>query len=152
MEFIVTNTLPFDSTVNISNLIGRKLVSSKGFVVGKINEVKINALNMKIEGVVVKRGFFRKIYIDKNYIEKISSNSIILSIEPSIFLKGKKVITSEGKVLGGVGEINRIKETNDVESFIVKPFFRKAFVVPFSAVQMMGKSIMLKKSYGENRA
>ena len=150
MEFIVTNTLPIDSTINISNLLGKQLLSSQGFIVGKIKQIRINPSNMKIEGVVVKRGFFRKIYIDKSYLEKISSESIILAIEPSIFLEGRKVITSEGKVLGEVKEINRIKEANDIESLVVKPFFRKAFIVPFSAVQMIGKTIMLKKSYGEN--
>ena len=51
---IVTKEGPVESTIDVGNLINKRVVSLKGFVVGRVKKVKINNIVNKPTKVLIK--------------------------------------------------------------------------------------------------
>ena len=143
-------TLP-EQTLNASNLIGLKVLAKSGLIVGRLREVRLDVSTNKVEGFIVSRGLKKPLYIGREYVNKVSSSAIILNMMPNVFLKGKKVISAKGKVIGTIKKINRRNNTNVLINIIVHSFLRKDLVIPSNAIKTVGKSIVLKDSYNEKQ-
>jgi len=148
MENIIDNNSPFEATMRMDSMMGNKVLSSKGCIVGKVAQIRICPKSLELEGILVKRGKFKEpIFFGKTYFKKLSTESVILSIEPSVLILGRKVITHEGQVLGKVRDIKRKVQTNDIQSITVKPLLRKSLTVLEDSIKSAGTSVILKESY-----
>lgn len=137
-----------EKTVSLNELIGKRVLSKGGKIVGKVAEIRVNPLNFNLQGIVVGRDILRKpIYIGRSYFERLSHDSVILNVELSIFLKYKDVLDSKGKTIGQVRDIIRKGTTNEIESLIVRSTFSKKFIVPFRAIKAIGNNITLHSTY-----
>ena len=138
---IIKRNLSYEKTVDIQKIKGAKVLSKGGKVIGRVAEIRINPHTTQPQGVLVKRGLGEiPLYIGRSYFAHLSYESIILNMEPSILIKGKRVITTQGKILGTVREVIRKEKTNDVTGIIVKsPLTRKA-LIPHSEIKLIGKS------------
>jgi len=136
---------------NITKLLGKKVLTKSGFILGNVKEVLFDQKSYSIDGIVAQKYplFSKKIYIGKEYFQSISEKAVILSIEPAILFIGKKVVDSEGKVLGKAKEIIRQDNSNSVKEIVVKKFLRKSIRIKPSDVKLWGKSIILKDSFGK---
>ena len=144
---IMTKEGPIEATVDLGSLINKRVVSLKGFVVGRIKEIKINT-KLYVEGIVVSRGFFKKsLYLGSSYFGKLSEEAIILNVDPFVLFRRMKVLTNEGDVIGRVKNINRKTNDNDIGELIVKARFRKSFNVSADFIKSIGSSIILKSNY-----
>ena len=149
MDFVVDNTL-FEKTIKTKDLVGLRVLSPNGLIIGKVKEVRMNLSSFKVEGLVVKPIALKKVtYFSKTYIDKISLDSILLNIEPSLLYIGKRLIDSEGKFLGYIKKVNRVEETNKVKTLVAKRFLRKSIEVNFSSVKTANTSIILSRPYHE---
>lgn len=148
MEEVFEKTKPFDQTINLRRIIGSKVLTERGIPIGRVLQLRI-APNMKnIEGILVKRGIFKPlVFFGATYLDKLTPQGIILNIEPVMLLKGRKVITYEGEVIGFIREIVRFGNTNDIKALVVHSFLRGTFNVPVTEVKSLGKSIILKNTY-----
>ena len=146
----VENSLLLKETRNASDLVGLRVLTVSGEVLGRVKEVRLNPASAVLEGVIVNRGPFRTpCYMCKRYIERITRDAVLLNIEPALLYTGRKVISSDGKLFGNIWEVRRVRQTNEIESLLVKrTFFRKA-TIPFSQVKKLGISIIIKKTYAE---
>ena len=142
MEKLTINTGIFDKTVDLNKIIGARVLTKNGFVVGKVKGVRIEKKSMNFEGIVV--GGSKKAFFGVDYIEKLSENAIILNINPSYLMKGERVIDTYGKVIGKVKEVKREAETNTIINILVKPSFKKAFIVPKSRIKNIGNSVVIE--------
>ena len=144
---IVTKEGAIESTIDIGSLINKRVVSLKGFVVGRIKKIKINT-KLFVEGIVVSRGIFKNpLYLGSSYLGKLSEEAIILSIDPFVLYNGMKVLTNEGDVIGKIKDIARKNNTNDIGDLVVKAMFRKKFNVDKDFIKSIGSSIILKSNY-----
>ena len=146
----VENSLLFKETRNARDLVGLRVLTVSGGVLGRGKEGRMHHTSTVLEGVLVSRGLFRTpCYMCKRYIEKITHDAVLLGIEPVLLYVGRQVISSDGKLFGKVREVRRVHQTNEIESLIVKrTFFRKA-TIPFSQVKKLGTSIIIKKTFAE---
>ncbi len=152
VECIVKDDLLFEQTINLAKLLGAPVLSKNDIVVGSVSKISINSKDMKLEGIMVRRGFFKKpVYIGRSYLWKMSNDSIFLNMDPSILLKGKKVIDIDGQVIGKIKKVEREEYTNDINKLIVGKLFRKEFSVPVSDIKSVGNSVMLKISYNATK-
>jgi len=152
MEEIINGVSTFAKSLDLGQLMGKKTISPRGEVIGKIIEIRANPKNGEMLGILINRGLFKeKLYIDRDYFEKLSSEAIILNVEPFILLKSKKVITSDGEILGKVKSINRVDKTNQIKSLIVKKIFRKQIVIPLNSIKFIENSVVLKDSYNATK-
>ena len=148
MHYIHKKENSIDNTINIRKVINSVVLSKGGLLIGRISEVRIHPHKLKIQGVVINRGFFKKpIYVGENYFGRVTENSIILEIEPSVLLIGKRVINSDGKYAGRVMEVVRKESKNDIKFLKVKSTFSRTFDIKIEDVEHLGKSIVLRKGY-----
>ncbi|MGV8130883.1 MAG: PRC-barrel domain-containing protein, partial [Candidatus Pacearchaeota archaeon] len=118
-------------------------------IVGSISEVRLNPNGFDFEGIVVSSSV-GNLYIGKSYFSTISDYSVILNTELSLLVKGRKVLTVDGKVLGKVRQVNRRGTTNEIESLIVGSFWKK-YLLPVSTVKQIASSVLIKPKYNETK-
>jgi sporulation protein YlmC with PRC-barrel domain len=148
VHHVVRREAPLDKTINIRHIVGKSVLSKGGMVVGKVSELRLNPKNVAIEGVLMRHSIFHKpFYIGKGYFSHLSHEAIILNIELSPLLRGKKVITSEGKVIGKVMAIERKGTRNDIQHIVVKSFWSRKFTITPSNIKSIGRSIILQSGY-----
>ena len=148
MEEVIDKTKSWDETVDLRQIIGVRVLSEKGLAVGKVSQIRIHPETKSLEGILVRRGFFREsLFIGRTYFDTLSSEAIILNIEPSILLLGKKVVTYDGEVVGKIREVVRVGKTNTLKQAVVHSFWRGTFIVPAGEIKSLGKSLMIKNSY-----
>src|SRR3989344_9345731 len=149
---IIKNELLPEKTVNLKKLIGKEVLSKGFLIIGKISEIRIDPNNFNLEGIIVKGRIIKKpMYIGRSYFSRLSQEAVILNIEVSVLIKGIKVINSEGKIIGRVKEVLRKGTRNDIKGIYVGSLFRKKFLIPVSAIDHIGISVVLKKSYNERK-
>ncbi len=147
VDIIQKNDSSMNKTVNFRKLLGAKVLSAEGIIVGRVREIRIDPKSMDLQGILISRGIFQlPLYVGRSYFEKVSNDAAILNIDPFVLLKDKKVITFDGKVIGRIKEIFRYDETNDIKSIIVGTLFKK-FNIPSENIKLIGKSVILKLSY-----
>lgn len=151
IEPIVLHDASFDTTLGASTLLGKRVLSKSGLVVGHVSELSLDVEKMKLEGIVVKGSYKRSLYIGRSYIEKLTAQAIMLKIDPSVLLIGKRVISYEGKVLGRVLHVARKADTNEIDQLVVHSFLKRDSVLPAHALGVIGKSVILEKSYDVRR-
>lgn len=136
------------STLDLKKLLRLKVISNKGLVIGKVSQIRIHQAKMHIEGILVSRGFFKKpIYIGSSYISKFSHASFLLNVEPSVLLKGKTVINSQGEKIGKVKEIIRKEHSNQIEKLIIRSFLKKDFELKISNIKSIGNSVIINPNH-----
>ena len=144
-ERLTQNEISREDAVDVRKLIGQRVLTKRGFNIGRVSEMRINPKTCALEGVFISRGLFRKpVYIGTSYFDRISEKAIILKIEPSILLKGKNVISAEGKKLGRIREIMRKGDTNEIEEITVHSFFKGDTKIKPSEIATIGASDILK--------
>ena len=145
-EYISSRGANLDNKINIKKIIGKQVLSKGGTIVGRISELRINSDTLELEGLVIEGPFRKPVYIGKSYFSHLSEKAVILNIELSILIVGKKVITLDGKVLGKVKEVNRKGTTNEVESFVVRSLWRK-YLIPQSDVKQIKSSVLINHKH-----
>ena len=148
---VIKNDEKLENTINIIMLIGKNVLSKGGTIIGRVSQIRINKENSELEGIVISRGILNKpIYVGKSYLQTISKKAIILSVELSLLLKGKKVITIDGKNIGKITTINRKGNSNEIESIIVNSLWKK-FLIPKNQIKIMGNSVILEHKYDDSK-
>ena len=137
-----------DKTINLKKLIGKIVLSRGGKIIGKILEIRINPLNLALEGVLVRGKTTQKpMYIGKSYFSHLSEEAVILKIEVSILIKNRKVIDSKGRILGKVKEVVMRGTGNDFKGIYVRSLFSRRFFIPASEIEYVNNSVVLKSKY-----
>lgn len=137
-----------EQTLNLHELLNIRVLTKKGLVLGKVSHIRLHPTKLSLEGIVVSRGVFKKdFYIGASYIQRLSNDSFILKIDPSILLKGRRVLAGNGKVVGRVKEVLRKEHSNEIKELIVSSTFRKDFSIREQDVKYFGESIILKSSH-----
>lgn len=148
-QYVTRKEADIEKTADVRKLIGKKVLSEGGTIVGRISEVRLSTVGFDLEGVVVSTNV-GTIYIGRSYFSTISDHSVILNTELSLLVKGRKAITIDGKVLGRVKQVNRKGTTNEIESLMVGSFWKK-YLVPVSAIKQIASSVLLKLKYDETK-
>ncbi len=143
------NTLPFDMTVDVGRLIGKKVLTNDGKKIGKIKGLNIHPNELTIEGIRVDRGMFEvDQYIDENYIKSLSQDGAVLKSIPVTEYVGMEVYDSMGKKVGKIMDVSRSKMTNTLNSLKVKlEDSGKEMVIMSDYVAVCGTSCMLKEPW-----
>lgn len=141
-----------DKTINLKKLIGKRVLSKGGKIIGKILEIRISPISLNIEGILVRRNIHKKsMYIGRSYFSRLSQEAVILNIEVSVLIKDKQVIDSKGKIIGKVKEVVRKGTRNDIKGVYVRSLFRRKFFIPESKIAYVNQSVVLKSKYNATK-
>lgn len=145
---ILKNERSLDKTVNLKKLIGKRVLSKGGKIIGKILEIRISPIDLDIEGILVRGNIIKKsMYIGRSYFSHLSDEAVILNIEVSVLIKDKQVIDSKGKIIGRVKEVVRKGTRNDIKGLYARSLFSRKFFIPESEIEYINKSVVLKTKY-----
>ena len=148
MESIKSNTLPFKDTIEVSDVVGRKVLTKDGVKIGKVKSVHIHPRDLTIEGIVVDPGFFDPYqFIGAGYIGSMTDEGIVLNIQPVTEYVGVKVFDYTGKEIGKVKDVNRSKQTNTLLSILVDRNGKEDVLIRADYIATAGKNIVLKEPY-----
>lgn len=148
-QYVTRKEADLDKTVNIRGLIGKRVLSEGGAIVGTIAEIRLDKEGFELEGIIVSTRV-GLIYVGKSYFSKISDYSVILNTELSVLIKGRNVLTIDGKILGKVKEVNRKGKTNEIESIIVSSWWKK-YLIEVSEIKQIASSVLIKAKYDETK-
>lgn len=148
IDSIIRKDSPMEKTTNLKTLINSRVISKTGSVVGRVRSIHINPINLGLEGICVDRSLGKKdVYLGSSYIDRATNEGIILTIEPSILLVGKRVLDKNGKGIGLVKSINRKNHTNEVQSVVVSSLFKKDFVIPWNFINQTTHVLVILPSH-----
>ena len=141
-----------EKTINLKKLIGKRVISKGGKIIGRILEIRISPISLNIEGILVRRNIHKKsMYIGRSYFSRLSQEAVILNIEVSVLIKDKQVIDSKGKIIGKVKEVVRKGTRNDIKGVYVRSLFRRKFFIPESKIAYVNQSVVLKPKYNATK-
>lgn len=147
-KHISHKNIELNKTLNIKKLIGKKVISKAGTIIGKIKHIHIHPEKYNLEAIHINRGFFKSpLIISEKFINKMTHDALLLNIEPYYLLKNKKIITSDGETLGKAININRKSNTNEITSITMRSFLKQDIEIPISNIKSQGHSIILKPSH-----
>jgi len=151
MENYVDKGIAFAQTKDAKDVLGLGVITVSGQSIGKVSRVRFHPKTYSFEGIVCKRTKYglklQTCYLCEKYIERITNDAILLNIDPAHIWIGHKIVNADGKVLGRVSLVNRINDTNNIESFVCKKFIFRKMTIPMSAVKSLGASIITKSTY-----
>lgn len=153
MESFVHEGASFEQTRRAKSLLGKRVLSKNGSVFGSVKQVLLDTKNREVQGILVSRSFFRpNTYVSVEYVERLTSQAVILTIDPASLFRGRPVITSDGKRYGTVKDVSRERETNNVVVYFVRRWLFFVYQVPAGEVKKAGKSVVLHKTYEQAKS
>ncbi len=136
---------PVEETVDLTQVVGKSVVSRDGEWIGKVESIHMDPVTFTLEGVTINRGFLNESeYVGREYVKSISRRGVVLQINPVTEAVGLPVYDVRGKRIGEVGTVERRKKTNRLSTIHVKRgWFKKSLIVPRNAIKTVNKGVML---------
>lgn len=148
IEIISKKVKTLEKANRFARYMNSKVYSKSGEYIGKVYDVVFD--KVRILGVLVAGK--KRIFIDKQFIGKISEDAIVLNIEPVTSMIGKQVYDAEGKKIGTVSGLQRKSNANTFSDILVKrAIYRRAFSIDKKEIGVAKKNIILKRAYGEDK-
>ena len=148
IEIISKKVKTLEKANRFARYMNSKVYSKSGEYIGKVYDVVFD--KVRILGVLVSGK--KRIFIDKQFIGKISEDAIVLNIEPVTSMIGKQVYDAEGKKIGTVSGLQRKSNANTFSDILVKrAIYRRAFSIDKKEIGVAKKNIILKRAYGEDK-
>lgn len=121
---------------------GKKVVDREGIRYGKVKHIHINPSSLDVNGVTIQQGFSRAYYLSRDYIDKFTEESLLLSTPPICI--GSQVVDIDGHKIGKIKRIHRTPETNEIESVEVADGIVHTKIVSRSEIWGIGEKVILK--------
>ncbi len=151
MESFIREGQSYEDTKSAGSLVGKRVLSKSGDVIGRVMQLRIDPDKRTLEGVVVRRKLFLTLYICMSYVTRVTDKALMLGIDPAALFKGRAVVSSDGKKFGTVAVLERAGETNEVVRVVVRRHLYKKLAIPKEDFSRFGTSLILKRTYDEAR-
>ena len=151
LDEIKHKSLPLNQSVEVKNILGKKVLTQDGKNIGKIHSIRINPKKLTIEGIEVDTGLFKvDKYIGKNYIKTLTDQGAILKITPVDDIVGLQVFDSTGKSIGEIKAIKKSKKTNRLLSITMySDIYKDDITIDSHYIENCGDSCLLKEPIDE---
>jgi len=144
-------SLALNKSVEVKNILGKKVLSKDGKTIGKIRSIRINPTKLTIEGIEVDTGLFKvDKYIGKNYVKTLTEQGAILKINPVDDVVGLQVFDATGKSVGEIKTIKTSKKTNKLLSItLYSDLYKDQITIDGHYIETCGDSCILKEPIDE---
>ena len=121
---------------------GKKVVDREGIHYGKVKHIHINQDTLAVSGVTIHRGFHKDYFLSKDYIDKFTEETLLLSTPP--IRTGIPVVDIDGHKIGKVKRLHRHPDTNELESVEVSDGIMHSKILSKSEIWGVGEKVTLK--------
>ncbi len=126
---------------------GKKVIDREGIEYGKVKHIHINQDTLAVNGVTIHQGFRRDYFLSKDYIEKFSERTLLLSRPP--VRTGIPVTDIDRHKIGKVKRLHKNLETNQLESIEVSNGLMKSKILSKSEIWGVGEKVILRMTKKE---
>jgi len=140
-------SLPMNKTAEVKEILGKKVLNKDGKNIGKIKTIRIDPVDLTIEGIEVDTGLFKvDEYYGKNYIKTLTEQGAILKINPIGDVIGLTVYDSTGRSVGEVKDVKRSKKTNKLMSITMySDIYKENVTIDADYIASCGDGCILKE-------
>jgi sporulation protein YlmC with PRC-barrel domain len=134
-----------DYTVNLEDIKGKKVYTSKGEEFGTVKGLYIDPKTLNVE--IVRIGSDRvteDFLIGRNYVQSIEKDKVKLSIVPWETIKGMDVHDSRGNKVGRVKDVHRVGTTHRIDSVVVDRGRKKDMRIQWKDLDHIGDNVNLR--------
>ncbi len=133
--------------VMFQDIKGMKVMDTNGEKFGTVHELQIDPINLTIVGLTVHKGF-KNVFIQKDFIERIGKNCVMLKVPP--IMEAMEVIDINGEKIGRINKIFKNETTGMVELIEISTgFLSKPLKMPQHEIHGIGKKVVLKHTKEE---
>ena len=137
----------------IKNLItadefsGKKVMDREGIQYGKLKHIHINQNTLEVTGITVSEGFNKDYDLSRDYIDRFTDESVLLSSPP--IRCGVPVVDIDGKKIGKVKKLHKDPDTNALVSIEVAEGLFGKHMFPKSEIWGIGEKVILRLTKDE---
>ena len=121
---------------------GKKVVDREGIHYGKVKHIHINQDTLAVSGVTIHQGFHKDYFLTKDFIDKFTEETLLLSTPP--IRTGIPVVDIDGHKIGKVKRLHRHPDTNELESVEVSDGIMHSKILSKSEIWGVGEKVTLK--------
>ncbi len=136
--------------ITSDDILGKEAVDPDGEILGIVMKLHIDKESKRLLGITIDKGFMKPdLFIGMHYIKNFGVDAVFLNRIPVTKFKGLDVITSDGKLIGKVKDVNA-KRHNVQEIIVARKgvnLRKQWFVIAASDIEEIGESVVLKKGY-----
>ncbi|QLH08490.1 PRC-barrel domain-containing protein [Candidatus Nitrosotenuis sp. DW1] len=121
---------------------GKKVVDREGIEYGKVKHIHINQETLAVSGVTIHQGFNKDYYLTNDYIDKFTTETLLLSRPP--IRTGVQVVDIDGHKIGKVKRLVKNNDTNELQSIEVSDGMLHTKIISKAEVWGVGEKIILK--------
>lgn len=131
--------------ITSDDILGKVALDSEGGVLGTVIKLHIDKKMKQMTGITVDQGFLKPdLFIGINYIRTFGVDAILLNEVPLDTLKGKRVLTVQGNIVGSVKTV--ITKGNSILKLVINTG-KELVEIKGSSIKEAGQSIVLRKNW-----
>ncbi len=121
---------------------GKNVVDREGIQYGKVKHIHINQETLAVSGVTIHQGFHKDYFLPETYIDKFTTETLLLSRPPVIV--GAEVVDIDGHKIGKIKRLHKHPDTNELESIEVSDGLMHSKILSKSEIWGVGEKVKLR--------
>ncbi|MFH1316773.1 MAG: PRC-barrel domain-containing protein [Candidatus Woesearchaeota archaeon] len=137
-------------TITSDDILGKEAVDPEGQILGIVIKLHISKEEKTLTGITIDQGFMKPdLFIGTDHIKNFGIDTIFLSSVPYDKLKGMKVISSDGEIIGNVeGHAQKSQKLQELRiKFKKDGLFKKPISIKVSEIKQIGDSVIMKPNF-----
>ena len=136
-----------DNISTADTFTGKTVIDREGIQYGKVKHIHINQDTLAVSGVTIHQGFNKDYFLSKDYIDKFSEQTLLLSRSP--IRTDIPVIDIDRHKIGKVKRLHRNPDTNELESIEVSDGLIHSKILSKSEIWGVGEKVILRMTKEE---
>ncbi len=136
-----------DKLITADSFTGKKVIDREGIEYGKVKHIHINQDTLTVSGVTIHQGFNKDFFLSKDYIDKFSEETLLLSRPP--IRTRILVVDIDGHKIGKVKRLHRHPDTNELESIEISYGLMHSKILSKSEIWGIGEKVILRMTKEE---
>lgn len=123
---------------------GKKVIDREGIEYGKVKHIHINPETLEVVGVTVHKGLHKDHFLSRDYIDRFTEESLLLSSAP--IRLDSQVVDIDGHKIGKIKRLHMSTDTNELESIEVSDGLTGSRIFRTSEIWGVGEKVILRQT------
>ena len=133
--------------VTADTFTGKKVIDRESIEYGKVKHIHINQDTLLVSGVTIHQGFKKDYFLSKDYIDKFTEKTLLLSRPP--IRTGISVVDIDRHKIGKIKRLHRNPRTDELESIEINDGLMHSKILSKSEIWGIGEKVILNMTREE---
>jgi sporulation protein YlmC with PRC-barrel domain len=130
--------------INADEFKGKKVIDREGIEYGKVKHIHLNSDTLEVVGITVHKGLHKDHYLSRDYIDRFTEESVLLSSAPIRI--DSQVVDIDGHKIGKIKRLHMSTDTNELESVEVSDGLIGSRIYRTSEIWGVGEKVILRQT------